>query len=111
MPADYLATLREKGISYVVVGESSVDLAEAKHLNQHRSITNIIEQPGAKQPGRLLTKRELAGFLGMGERFIELEVRRGCLRAVRLSNRDWIDQQVEQLSSSLCDLASAHGFS
>ena len=83
----------------------------AKHSNQHRFITNIIEEPGARQPAKPLTKRELAGFLGMGERFIELEVRRGCLRAVRLSNRDWIDQQVEQLSSSLCDLASAHGFS
>ena len=34
-----------------------------------------------------LTKRELAGFLGISERFIELKVNRGRLRAVRLSNR------------------------
>ncbi len=49
-------------------------------------ITNIVE-PGARQPGKPLTKRELAGFLGISERFIELEVNRGRLRAVRLSNR------------------------
>ena len=60
---------------------------QAKHSKQHRFITNIVEEPGARQPGKPLTKRELAGFLGISERFIELEVNRGRLRAVRLSNR------------------------
>jgi excisionase family DNA binding protein len=33
------------------------------------------------------TKQELASFFGISERFIELEVNRGRLRAVRFSNR------------------------
>jgi excisionase family DNA binding protein len=60
---------------------------QAKQTTQHRSLTNNTEAPAARQPGRPLTKRELAMFLGITERFIELEVNRGRLRAVRLSNR------------------------
>jgi excisionase family DNA binding protein len=37
--------------------------------------------------GKPLTKRELSRFLGISERFIELEVNRGRLQAVKLSNR------------------------
>jgi len=37
--------------------------------------------------GKPFTKRELSNFLGISERFIELEVNRGRLRAVKLSNR------------------------
>jgi 2,5-diamino-6-(ribosylamino)-4(3H)-pyrimidinone 5'-phosphate reductase len=38
-PADYLTMLREKGISYVVAGESSVNLAEAvDRLGEHFGI-------------------------------------------------------------------------
>jgi len=60
---------------------------EAKQSTQRRSLTNNTEVPAARQAGRPLTKRELAGFLGISERFIELEVNRGRLRAVRFSNR------------------------
>jgi excisionase family DNA binding protein len=41
--------------------------------------TSIQDQP--------LTKRELARFLGISERFVELEVSRGRLQAVKLSDR------------------------
>jgi excisionase family DNA binding protein len=60
---------------------------QAKQSTQHRSLTNNTEEAVARQPGRPLTKRELARFLGISERFIELEVNRGHLRAVRFSNR------------------------
>jgi riboflavin biosynthesis pyrimidine reductase len=36
VPEDYLATLREKGISYIVSGKSSVDLTDAvNQLGEH----------------------------------------------------------------------------
>jgi excisionase family DNA binding protein len=60
---------------------------QAKQSAKQRSLDNKSEEPPARQPGRPLTKRELAGFLGISERFIELEVNRGRLRAVRFSNR------------------------
>jgi excisionase family DNA binding protein len=60
---------------------------QAKHSTQHRAITNMGKEAAARQPNRPLTKRELAGLLGISERFIELEVNRGRLRAVKLSNR------------------------
>ena len=52
VPADYLAMLREKGISYVVVGESSVDLAEAvNQLGEHFGIRTLLLQGGARLTG------------------------------------------------------------
>jgi excisionase family DNA binding protein len=44
-------------------------------------------QPTPAHAGKPLTKRELSRFLAISERFIELEVNRGRLRAVKLSNR------------------------
>jgi excisionase family DNA binding protein len=60
---------------------------QANQSTQRRFITNNAEELAWKQPSRPLTKRELAGFLGVSERFLELEINRGRLRAVRLSNR------------------------
>ena len=53
----------------------------------NRFATNNTEQPTQGQAGKPFTKRELSNFLGISERFIELEVNRGRLRAVKLSNR------------------------
>jgi hypothetical protein len=63
------------------VGNRLSSRMQAKQTTQHRSLTNNTEAPAARQPGRPLTKRELAMFLGISERFIELEVNRGRLRA------------------------------
>jgi len=60
---------------------------QAKQSTQRRFLTNNSEELAWKQPSKPLTKQELAGFLGVSERFLELEINRGRLRAVRLSNR------------------------
>jgi excisionase family DNA binding protein len=60
---------------------------QAKQSNKRRFLTNNTEESPWKQSSKPLTKRELAGFLGVSERFLELEINRGRLRAVRLSNR------------------------
>jgi riboflavin biosynthesis pyrimidine reductase len=55
VPADYLATLREKGISYVVAGESSVDLAEAvDQLGEHFGIRTLLLEGGGHINGAFL---------------------------------------------------------
>jgi len=47
VPADYLAMLREKGISYDVAGEFSVDLAEAvDQLGEHFGIRTLLLEGG-----------------------------------------------------------------
>ena len=60
---------------------------QAKHSAEGRFQTSNIEELAWKQSGKPLTKRELAGFLGVSERFLELEINRGRLRTVRLSHR------------------------
>jgi excisionase family DNA binding protein len=60
---------------------------QGKQPIQQLSLTNNAEEPIARQLRRPLTKQELASFLCISERFIELEVNRGRLRAVRFSNR------------------------
>lgn len=60
---------------------------QAKQSTESRFQTGNIEGLAWKQSGKPLTKRELAGFLGVSERFLEMEINRGRLRAVRLSNR------------------------
>lgn len=55
MSAHYLTTLREKGISYVVVRESSVDLAEAvDQLGEHFGIRTLLLEGGGHVNGALL---------------------------------------------------------
>jgi excisionase family DNA binding protein len=56
---------------------------QAKKRTPDGSVANST----AEQLSKPFTKRELSKFLGISERFIELEVNRGRLRAVRLSNR------------------------
>jgi excisionase family DNA binding protein len=60
---------------------------QPKQRRINRFATNNTEQPNPGQAGKPFTKRELSHFLGISERFIELEVNRGRLRAVKLSNR------------------------
>jgi excisionase family DNA binding protein len=60
---------------------------QPKQRTANRFSTDNTEQPASAQAGKPLTKRELSHFLGISERFIELEVNRGRLRAVKLSNR------------------------
>ena len=46
-PADYLGMLREKGVSYVVCGASSVDLAQAVDLlGEHFGIRTMLLEGG-----------------------------------------------------------------
>ena len=53
--ADYLAMLREKGASYVVAGESSVDLAAAVHrLGEHFGIRTLLLEGGGHLNGAFL---------------------------------------------------------
>ena len=55
VPEDYLAMLREKGISYVVVGKSSVDLAEAvNQLGEHFGIRTLLLEGGGHINGAFL---------------------------------------------------------
>jgi len=54
-PADYLDLLREKGISYVVCGESSVDLAQAVALlGEHFGIRTLLLEGGGHINGAFL---------------------------------------------------------
>ena len=55
VPADYLAMLRENEISYVVVGESSVDLAKAvDQLGEHFGIRNLLLEGGGHINGAFI---------------------------------------------------------
>ncbi len=55
VPADYLSMLREKDISYVVVGDSSVDLAEAvDQLGEHFAIGTLLLEGGGHINGAFL---------------------------------------------------------
>jgi 2,5-diamino-6-(ribosylamino)-4(3H)-pyrimidinone 5'-phosphate reductase len=54
-PADYLDLLREKGISYVVCGASSVDLAQAVDLlGEHFGIRTLLLEGGGRINGAFL---------------------------------------------------------
>lgn len=54
-PADYLAMLREKGISYIVSGQSSVDLADAvNQLGEHFGIHTLLLEGGGHINGAFL---------------------------------------------------------
>jgi len=84
-PADYLDLLREKGISYVVCGESSVDLAQAVALlGEHFGIRTLLLEGGGRINGAFLEaglvdelslllvpgidgRREVPAVLGVGE--------------------------------------------
>ena len=54
-PEDYLAMLREKGISYIVSGKSSVDLADAvNQLGEHFGIRTLLLEGGGHINGAFL---------------------------------------------------------
>jgi len=54
-PADYLTMLREKGISYVVAGQTSVDLAGAlSQLAEHFGIRTLLLEGGGHINGAFL---------------------------------------------------------
>ena len=54
-PEDYLAMLREKGISYVVAGKSSVDLTEAvDQFGKHFGIRTLLLEGGGHINGAFL---------------------------------------------------------
>jgi 2,5-diamino-6-(ribosylamino)-4(3H)-pyrimidinone 5'-phosphate reductase len=54
-PEDYLAMLREKGISYVVSGETSVDLGRAAELlSEHFAIRRLLLEGGGHINGAFL---------------------------------------------------------
>src|SRR5271165_5312515 len=55
VPEDYLAMLREKGISYIVSGKSSVDLANAvNRLGEHFGIRTLLLEGGGHINGAFL---------------------------------------------------------
>jgi len=55
VPEDYLAMLREKGISYVVSGETSVDLGHAAELlSEHFAIRTLLLEGGGHINGAFL---------------------------------------------------------
>lgn len=55
VPEDYLAMLREKGISHVVAGASSVDLAQAlDRLGEHFGIRTLLLEGGGHINGAFL---------------------------------------------------------
>jgi 2,5-diamino-6-(ribosylamino)-4(3H)-pyrimidinone 5'-phosphate reductase len=55
VPEDYLATLREKGISYIVSGKSSVDLTDAvNQLGEHFGIRTLLLEGGGHINGAFL---------------------------------------------------------
>jgi len=55
VPEDYLAMLREKGISYIVSGKSSVDLANAvNQLGEHFGIRILLLEGGGHINGAFL---------------------------------------------------------
>jgi riboflavin biosynthesis pyrimidine reductase len=54
-PADYLAMLRDKGVSYVVAGRSKVDLAQAlDQLGEHFGIRTLLLEGGGNINGAFL---------------------------------------------------------
>ncbi len=54
-PSDYLAMLREKGISYIVAGETSVDLAETLNLlGMHFQVQTLLLEGGGHINGGFL---------------------------------------------------------
>jgi 2,5-diamino-6-(ribosylamino)-4(3H)-pyrimidinone 5'-phosphate reductase len=54
-PEDYLAMLREKGISYIVAGQASVDLAQAvNRLAEHFGIRTLLLEGGGHINGAFL---------------------------------------------------------
>ena len=55
VPEDYLAMLREKGISYIVSGRSSVDLTKAvNQLGEHFAIRTLLLEGGGHINGAFL---------------------------------------------------------
>jgi 2,5-diamino-6-(ribosylamino)-4(3H)-pyrimidinone 5'-phosphate reductase len=57
-PEDYLAMLRAKGISYIVSGQSSVDLAHAVNLlGEHFGIRTLLLEGGRERFGVQATAR------------------------------------------------------
>ncbi len=55
VPEDYLATLREKGISYIVSGKCSVDLTDAvNQLGEHFGIRTLLLEGGGHINGDFL---------------------------------------------------------
>jgi riboflavin biosynthesis pyrimidine reductase len=55
VPADYLAMLREKGISYIVSGQSTIDLADAvNQLGEHFGIRTLLLEGGGHNNGTFL---------------------------------------------------------
>jgi excisionase family DNA binding protein len=60
---------------------------QAEKSTPDGSVANSAAEQLSAQLSKPFTKRELSTFLGISERFIELEVNRGRLCAVRLSNR------------------------
>ena len=55
VPEDYLAMLREKGISYIVTGTSSIDLANAvNRLEEHFGIRTLLLEGGGPINGAFL---------------------------------------------------------
>lgn len=54
-PQDYLSMLRDKGISYIVAGESAVDLVKAVHLlGEHFGIRRLLLEGGGHINGAFL---------------------------------------------------------
>ena len=53
---------------------------------KERALTQLAEKPFPAFP-RPMSKTELAAILDVSERFLEMEVARGCLRAIKLSTR------------------------
>jgi excisionase family DNA binding protein len=60
---------------------------QPKQQTTNKSPANNAAQSTMVHAGKPFTKRELSNFLGISQRFIEMEVNRGRLRAVKLSNR------------------------
>lgn len=55
VPADYLAMLREKGVSYVVAGKSAIDLAQAvNQLGEYFGIRTLLLEGGGHINGAFL---------------------------------------------------------
>ena len=54
-PEDYLSYLQSQGVSYIVTGETSIDLVEAVELlNQHFGIRNLLLEGGGRINGAFL---------------------------------------------------------
>ena len=57
-PEDYLSMLRKKGISYIVTGKTSVDLAKAMNLlSEHFGIKTLLLEGGGHINGAFLRER------------------------------------------------------